>query len=140
MTIACTMGATGDATLAVDCRVSLCHPTTNDYESISLIGPVDQPIAHLLFEVDGVFAPRSYVPADLRAFDVDLATNNGTHYAANNALAGSSLTATLTGLTAPVMSPCDGVPHGSATATLIEYSQTTGMATGTGRATMTVSF
>ncbi|MGZ3427841.1 MAG: hypothetical protein ACXVCV_14390, partial [Polyangia bacterium] len=115
------------------------HPTTNDYESISLIGPVDQPIAHLLFEVNGVFALRSYVPADLRAFDVDLAAN-GTHYAANNALAGSSLTATVTGLTAPVMSACDGVPHGTATAMLVEYSQSTGMATGTGRATMTVSF
>jgi hypothetical protein len=139
LTMACMMGATGDATLASDCRVSLCHPTSNDYESISSIGPVAQPIAHLLFEVNGVFALRSYVAADLRAFDADVASN-GKHYAANDALAGSSVTATITALTAPVTTPCDGIPHGTATATLIEYDQSTGMATGTGRATMTVSF
>jgi hypothetical protein len=137
LSVACMLAATGDATAASGCTVSLCHPTSNDYESISAVGADAQ--SHVLFQVDGTFALRGYATADLRVFDVDLAAN-GKHYAANNMLAGSSLSATLTGLTAPSATPCDGIPHGTATAMAIEYDQSTGMATGSGRATVTVTF
>lgn len=136
LAIACTYSVTGDVTLSGGgCTTSLCHPTSNDYESISIVIPT---AGHLLFQVDGTFATRAYASAEFRAFDADISTSNK-DYQANNQLAGSALSATVTALTAPTTMPCDGIAHATATATLVEYDQSTNTP-GSGRATLTVSF
>src|SRR3954468_20215609 len=77
MATGCTLAFTGDVNMTVPCRIFLCHPTggTDNYDALSLAGPIDNPTgAHAIFDVDGMFALRSYARAELRVLDVGIMT------------------------------------------------------------------
>jgi hypothetical protein len=133
----CTINTSGDVTASIACRNFLCHPP--GYEDLDLAGPVDMPWHHAIFDVDGAFALRSYAAADLKTFDVGVRGDTGKSYSAQPTLAGSTVSLTLSHIVEP-NDPCSGLANGSAQATLVEYDTSTGMPTGSGRVTATITF
>ena len=129
----CGYTVSGDVTGAGGCTYEdLCHPTSNDYEAVTVLG------ANLTshFYVDGVFTVRSYSAAEMRLIDIRYDVG-AKQYAAHKDLADSTASITIDALIAPKSNPCDGVAHGTATATLVEFDGTTA---GSGRVTMALRF
>src|SRR6476469_6036390 len=141
MASGCTLAFTGDVNMTVPCRIFLCHPTGGDnYDDLDLAGPIDNPTgAHAIFDVDGMFALKSYARAELRTLDVGIMTATK-RYRAGDAFGTGALD--VYDITRPSASPCDGSAHGSATATLDELVDDDGGVTtsGPGRVMMTASF
>lgn len=142
MASGCTLAFSGDINMTVPCRIFLCHPTggTENYDDLDLAGPIDNPMgAHAIFDVDGMFALKSYTRAELRTLDVGIFTATKT-YRAGDAFGTGTLT--VTDITRPSASPCDGSAHGAATATLDEIVDEDGgtQTSGPGRVMMTATF
>jgi hypothetical protein len=140
MTTGCTLAFTGDVNMTVPCRIFLCHPTGGTFDDLDLAGPIDNPTgAHAAFDADGMFALQSYTRAQLRS--VDIGINSATKsYRAIDTIGSAAVT--ISAVTPPSMDPCDGVAHGTATATLDEYViDDGGMASpGPGRVMLTATF
>ncbi|MGZ3443775.1 MAG: hypothetical protein ACXVDD_29845, partial [Polyangia bacterium] len=113
------------------------------YDSVSLAGPFpDNPsLAHARFNVDGMIALRTYTSAELLEIDVGV-TVNGVDYRAESMY--GSATLTISDVVArPSADPgCDGVMHGSATASLVELDDGDGggQVVGPGRVTLAATF
>jgi hypothetical protein len=142
MASGCTMTFGGDASLTASCNTFLCHPTGGDnYDDLSLVGlnPSDPGNANAHFDVDGMFALRSYTSGELRSFNASVVIN-GIRYEAGNGQ--GSATLTVTGMTRPSASPCDGGAHGTAQASLVEIDTNDGGTTdvGPGRLTLAATF
>jgi hypothetical protein len=136
LAIPCRATLSGDVTAEESCsHLSLCHPTSNDYEAISVL--TANMTIHL--DVDGVYTVRSYGVADFRTIDIRV-SSNGKQYAAARELAASTASLIVTSLVKPTATPCDGTPHGSASATLVEIDSQTGMASGTGSVSLALAF
>jgi len=141
MASGCSLAFTGDVNMTFACRVFLCHPTGGDnYDDLALAGPVDNPTsAHAIFDVDGMFALKSYTRAELRTLDVGIIVGGKSYRAGDQFGTG---TVTVTDLTRPSASPCDGSAHGSATATLDELVDADGggQISGPGRVMVSATF
>jgi hypothetical protein len=144
MTGSCTFVFGGDVSLTTSCNPFLCHPIGGgqNYDSVSLAGPFpDNPHnAHARFSVDGTIALRTYPSAELLEVDVGVLVN-GVTYRAEKVYGEASLTISDVPARPSADPGCDGVMHGTVTASLVERVDADGgQVTGPGRATLAASF
>lgn len=136
MMSACKQTFTGDESASFDCIHSLCTPTGYSFISLDSTGHV----FHLTLS-DALFAVGSYADGDLSESSTLSTSSAGKNYEAHAGkmpIPGQSIRLTLTEVKQPVQS-CDGVVHGSLTATLVEYDSAT-LTAGPGRVNAAITF
>ena len=137
----CTLVLSGDLSGTIACVARLCRRPTGD--GLELYGPTPRD-PDVSLGVDGPFAVgRSYAAADLQTFSA-VATKgfSSVRYAAGPAVAGSSVTLTLSDVEwkPDDVCPTGGVVHGSAHVALVESSTDDGGTSPSGHATLDAMF
>jgi hypothetical protein len=146
----CQVTVSGDATGTDSCRMFLCYPTSNDYESLDLAQATEPVLLyHLVIEVPKptTFAPGTLTLDQMKPTSQVNVDIGGKHYAARQAphmgTRDPAETASLVvdALYAPAGDDvCSGAVDGALTASLVEITNahTPNEAVGPGRLTLSV--